>query len=384
VVSAIQKQAKEFIFAQQNILPATPASMQLVERLHGIVPNELTRFFFCNSGSEAVDNAMKVARSFTGRQNIITFTGGYHGRTYGAMSLTTSKTVYRQSFGPLPSGVTVAPYPYCLHCKARVAAGGLGQSIAPSVPPVGPEYEDRKCCGSPLEDLRMLLKMQTHPQETAAVIIEPIMGEGGFLVPPPGFLGQLREICDEHKMLLIFDEVQAGMGRAGAWWSHQILTDAQPDILIFAKGIASGFPFAGLATKDHLYDRMEPGMMGGTYGGSALGCAAAVATIDAIEEEGMLDNAQRRGEQLMQGLVEMANRLPIAEVRGRGLMVAAELKAPAGTAARVVRHAADLDLLLITAGARETVRFLPPLLVSEEQVKFALEIFEDSLAAALI
>lgn len=412
VVAAIQAQAGRLIFAQQNILPATVALAELTDRLKRIAPSTLSKFFFCNSGSEAVDNALKVARSYTGRQNIIAFTGGYHGRTYGAMSVTTSKTVYRQFFGPMPPGVFVAPYPYCLHCPTRAAAGGLGMGMAPNVPPVGQAYEDRQCCMSPLEDLRMMLKMQTSPavscscewghgslphysipnvlttmpcnsvQETAAILIEPVLGEGGFLVPPPGFLSALRTLCDEHGILLIFDEVQAGMGRTGTWWSHQQLTNAQPDILIFAKGIASGFPFAGLATKPHLYERMTPGMMGGTYGSNPIGCAAAVATIDAIEEEGILENVKQRGLQLMHGLVEMSEELPIAEVRGRGLMVAAELKGPVGVASNITKLAAEKGVLLITSGARETVRFLPPLVVTEEQVNEALVVFKWALGEA--
>ena len=379
IVEAISKQAGRLLFAQQNILPVTPIALELLTRLKGIVPDELTRFFFCQSGSEAVDNALKLARSYTGRQNVISFSGGYHGRTYGAMSITTSKTIYRQTFGPLPSGVAVAPYPYCLHCKARIAAGGLGHTTC-EVPGVGPPYETRKCCNGPLEDLHMMLKMETHPNDTAAIIIEPIMGEGGFLVPPPGFLPSLRELCDKHGILLIFDEVQCGMGRTGTWWGHQTLTDVQPDVLIFAKGIASGFPFAGLAAREGLLDKMEPGMMGGTYGQGPVGCAAAVATIDVIKEEGLLDNARARGEQMTRGLAELAEGgAPIAEIRGRGLMLAVELKGEPGIAGQVVKAAGERGVLLITAGARETLRFLPPLVVTEAQVEEALEVFKVSL-----
>lgn len=379
VVDAISKQAGRLIFAQQNILPVTPPALDLLTRLQGIVPDELTRFFFCQSGSEAVDNALKLARSYTGRQNVISFSGGYHGRTYGAMSITTSKTIYRQTFGPLPSGVAVAPYPYCLHCKARIAAGGMGHTTC-EVPPVGPPYETRKCCNGPLEDLSMMLKMETHPKDTAAIIIEPILGEGGFLVPPAGFLRSLRELCDKHGIILIFDEVQCGMGRTGTWWGHQAITDVQPDVLIFAKGIASGFPFAGLAAQERLLDGMEPGMMGGTYGQGPMGCAAAAATIDVIKEESLLENARQRGEQLTRGLATLAEEgAPIAEIRGRGLMLAAELRGEPGVAGKVVKAAAERGVLFLTCGARETLRFLPPLVVTESQVEDALEVFKVSL-----
>lgn len=227
----------------------------------------------------------------------------------------------------------------------------------------------------------MLFKMQTHPRETAAMIIEPIMGEGGFLVPPHGYLSALRELCDQHGILLIFDEVQAGAGRTGTWWSHQQLTEARPDIMIFAKGIASGFPFAGLAARHHLFDKLDPGTMGGTYGGSAVGCAAAAATIEVIEEENLLGNAKKRGNQLISGLKNIMNskHLPIIEVRGKGLMVAAELEGRPGFASAITKAAAKRGLLLVTCGARETIRFLPSLTVTRDEVDEAIQIFEASV-----
>ena len=324
---------------------------------------------------------IKVARSFTGKRNVISVAGGYHGRTFGAMSLTTSKAVYRQTFGVDPS--VVATYPYCLHCPTRKAAGGMGYGVAPCVPGVGGEYADRKCCGTPIQELHALLKTQSHPSETAAIIVEPILGEGGFLVPPPGYLEELRTVCDRHDMMLIFDEVQSGIGRTGSWWAHQGLTDVQPDILVFAKGIASGFPVAGLATRHDAFDKMVPGMMGGTYGGSALACAAACGTLRAIREDDMVANAGRRGQQLMKGLVDLKSKYPtIAEVRGRGLMVAVEFDS-AGAAGRLVEEGFREDLLLITAGTKETVRLLPPLCISEDEVDLALRKMDVAMGRAL-
>lgn len=384
VVEHIKKQAETLIFSQQNCLPASPASIQLVEELRRIMPSTLSRFFLCNSGSEAVDNAIKVARSFTGKRNVVSVSGGYHGRTYGAMSLTTSKTVYRQSFGVDPS--VVASYPYCLHCPTRVAAGGMGYGVAPRVPGVGGEYASRSCCGTPIQDLHTLLKTQSHPSETAAIIIEPILGEGGFLVPPPGYLEELRKVCTDNDMLLIFDEVQSGVGRTGSWWAHEGLTAVQPDVLVFAKGIASGFPVAGLATRHDAFDKMAPGMMGGTYGGSALACAAACGTLQAIREDEMIANAGVRGEQLMRGLVELSRKYPIAEVRGRGLMVALEFESSGlgrhtvpNPAAAVVEAGFDEGLLLITAGIKETVRLLPPLCITKDEVAMALDKLEKAM-----
>ena len=380
VTAAISEQSKTLLFAQQNIVPLTPPLINLIQRLNDIVPSRLKTYFFTQSGSEAIDNALKLARSHTTRQNVICFNGSYHGRTYGAMSVTTSKTVYRQTFGPLPSGVTTAQYPYCLHCKVRQARGGMGHELVND----DTTASAQKCCEVYKEELHMLLKMQSHPKETAAILIEPILGEGGFLSPPPGFLDHLRTLCDAHGILLIFDEVQSGMGRTGSWWGHQCFTDVQPDIMVFAKGIASGFPFAGLAARNGLCDHMEPGMMGGTYGSHTVGCAAAVATIDAIKEENMIENARDRGKELITGLSKLAREgAPVLEVRGRGLMTALELSGPPGIAAKTVKEAAKRGLLILTCGPRETVRLLPPLVVSSEQVETALNVLGQSLRAAV-
>jgi 4-aminobutyrate aminotransferase len=389
MVRATSDQAAKLIQGQQNQFMTNTAQVALLDRLLEVTPPALSRFFFANSGSEVVENAVKIARGHTGRTNIICFDGGFHGRTYGAMALTTSKTIYRQGFAPLMPQVFTAPYPNCLHCKARQTApdGDDWYKLTPNIPPFD-HYEQRRCCMSPLDGLKWMLKMQTAPSETAAVIIEPILGEGGFLTPPPGFLKGVRELCDQHGMLLIMDEVQAGVGRTGKWWGHQHFEGADPDILLFAKGIASGYPFAGLATKDSLWEGLPPGTMGGTFGGNALGCAVATAVIDTIQEENLLQNAAERGSQLAQGLVKLAESYPIIDVRGRGLMVAMELGgpgretegAPYGIAATVVAAARDRGLLILTAGARESIRFLPALNVKKEEVEEALSIVEQALA----
>eukprot|EP00898_Chlorokybus_atmophyticus_P007338 jgi/Chlat1/7605/Chrsp64S00557 len=384
VAKAIADQAGKIIHSQQNLFAASEPLVELLDRLNEICPPNLPRYLFANSGSEAVDNAIKIARAATGKQNIIAFEGGFHGRTYGAMAVTSSKVVYRQNFGPLMPQVFIAPYPYCLHCKVRQAApsGKDWYKLEPYIPPFQ-SYDARRCCGGPHEALKWMLKQQTHPSETAAVIIEPILGEGGFLTPPPDFMQTVRKICDENNLLLI---VQSGVGRTGKWWGHQHLPGADPDIMIFAKGIASGFPFAGVATRDDLYGKMTPGMLGGTYAANALGCAAASATIDVIKEEKLLDNATQRGQQLVQGLVSLAKRFPIIDIRGRGLMVAAEfggsdgsVTPKSGVATAVSRACYSRGMLIMTAGARETLRFLPALNITAEQVDEALSIFEGAL-----
>lgn len=356
-----------------------------------------------NNNSQAI----KLARAATGKQNVIAFDNSFHGRTMGAMALTNSKTYYRKGFGPLMGGAFASRYPYCLRCSARKSApdGDTWYKLAPNVPPLGDPYESRKCCQEPLDALRWLLKQQTAPEETAAVIVEPILGEGGFLTPPPGFLDGVRRICDEHGILLILDEVQAGVARSGTFWAHEQLMSpgekTAADILVFAKGIASGFPFAGIASRPELHEGLTPGTFGGTYGANALGCAAAAATLDVIADEGLVENARERGKQLAAGLVKIASDASvvppgtIVDVRGRGLMAAVEFgaggggndakeavfggPARAGVASAVAAACGERGMLLMTAGARESVRFLPALTVSAEEIDEALSIFEAAL-----
>eukprot|EP00798_Chlamydomonas_sp_ICE-L_P006283 gene6283-2914_t len=327
------------------------------------------------------------------------------------MAITSSKTMYRQGFGPLMPGAFISHYPYCLHCKTMEARGkerctlapGMapfgkpddhdvptapcvymqtmeargneGYTLAPDMAPFG-KPEDRQCCGASLEALNWMLKMQTAPSETAAIILEPIMGEGGFLTPPPGFLSGLRKICDDNNIMLIADEVQSGAGRTGKWWGHQHFDDGamEPDILIFAKGIASGYPLAGLATRDNMFDNCVPGSIGGTYGGNAVATAAAVATIDVIEKE---------------GLMALAKQHPcIIDVRGRGLMVGVEFGSldgkcrnspKKGFASAVVHAASRRGMLLMGAGARECIRFLPSLNITESEMAQAISVFGEAL-----
>lgn len=268
-----------------------------------------------------------------------------------------------------------------LKLQVQEAKGHSGYSCRPEVPGFAPPSSGaRWCCDAPLAALEDMLYQETAPRDTAAIIIEPILGEGGFLVPPPHFLGALRKLCDKHGMLLVFDEVQSGVGRTGRWWGHQHFEGAAPDIMVFAKGIASGYPFAGLAVREGLFDNCAPGTLGGTYGGNAVACAAAAATIDAIREDKMLENASERGLQLMKGLASLADRFPaIIDIRGKGLMVGMELKGDKGVASALTKATAKRDVLLMTAGAKESVRFLPPLSVTAAEVDIALGAVEAAL-----
>ncbi|MFN3741473.1 MAG: aspartate aminotransferase family protein [Anaerolineales bacterium] len=367
VVEAIREQAGLFIHAQANIVIHKPM-LHLIQELRQIVPPQIDGFFFSNSGAEAVEGAVKLARAATGKQNIIVFSGSFHGRTAGTMALTTSKTIYRAGFGPLPSGVFVAPFPYAFR---------LGMS-------------EEQAAQYALEQLEYLLASQTAPKETAAILIESVLGEGGYVVPPASFMRGLREIADKYGILLIFDEIQSGFGRTGRWFAFEHY-GVVPDIMTVAKGIASGLPLSGVFAPLELMRKWEVGSHGGTYGGNAVACAAAVATIRAMREEKMLENAQARGAELMSGLRRLQEEYPqIGDVRGLGLMIGTEFvldgrPEKAKPLAKAIIHAAEeRGLLLLTCGTYDnTIRWIPPLNVTGEQIREGLRIFEEALQAVL-
>jgi 4-aminobutyrate aminotransferase len=363
VVEAIRQQAGNFIHAQVNIVIHKPM-LQLIEELRQILPPSVDSFYFANSGAEALENAVKIARVATGRQNVIVFSGSFHGRTAGTMALTTSKTVYRTGFGPLPSGVFVAPFPYAFRLKMTEAEAS--------------EYA--------LEQLEYLLASQTAPKDTAAILVESVLGEGGYVVPPVSFMKGLREIADQHGILLIFDEVQSGFGRTGKWFALEHF-DVVPDIITSAKGLASGMPLSGVFTRTDILLIVDVGSIGGTYGGNAVACAAGVATIRAMRDEKMLENARERGIQLMTGLCKLQEDFPqIGEVRGKGLMIGTEFivddrpERAKPLVKEIVHAAEERDLLLLSCGTYDnTVRWIPPLNVTEAQINAGLKIFEEAL-----
>ena len=312
VVEAIRQQAGSLIHGQANIVVHKPM-LELIGELRTILPPSIDSFFFSNSGAEAVEGAVKLARKTTGRPNVIVFQGSFHGRTVGTMSLTTSKTIYRSGYQPLAAGVFVAPYPYAFR---------FGW---------GPEETSRFC----LDEMELLLLTQTAPQETAAVLIETVLGEGGYVVPPASFLHGLRELCDKHGILLIADEIQCGFGRTGRWFAFEHF-DLLPDIMTVAKGLASGMPLSGVFSRKEIMEKWTPGSHGGTYGGNAVASAAAVATIRAIREEGLLENARKRGEQLMSGLRHLQEEYSaLGDVRGLGLMIGTEFRDADGSRIRL-------------------------------------------------
>jgi 4-aminobutyrate aminotransferase len=362
VVEAIRQQAGKLIHAQINIIYHEPL-LNLINELRTIVHPSLDGFFFSNSGAEAIEGAVKLARHATGRPNVIVFQGSFHGRTVGTMSLTTSKTVYRVGYQPLMAGVFVAPYPYAFRYGWEA------------------EQTSQWC----LNELEYLLTTQTAPHETAAMLIEPVLGEGGYVVPPASFLKGVREICDRHGILLIADEVQSGFGRTGRWFAYEHF-NLRPDIVTVAKGLASGLPISGVFSRMELMKKWEPGTHGGTFGGNVISAAAGVATIRTLRDENLVENARQRGEQLVAGLHHLQEQYPaIGDVRGLGLMVGVEFRdahgKPDKPAAKNVIHAClDRKLLLLSCGPWDnTIRFIPPLIVSPAQIQEGLQVFAAAL-----
>ena len=367
VVAAIREQAGLFLHAQANIVIHRPM-LQLIEELRRIVPAPIDGFFFSNSGAEAIEGAVKLARVATGRKNIIVFSGSFHGRTAGTMALTTSKTIYRAGFGPLPAGVFVAPFPYAFRL-------GMGEEQASAYA---------------LHELEDLLASQTAPKETAAILIESVLGEGGYVVPPTSFMQGLRTIADKYGILLIFDEVQSGFGRTGKWFACEHY-GVVPDIMTVAKGIASGLPLSGVFSRLDLMKKWDVGSHGGTYGGNVVACAAGVATIRAIRDDRMLENSTERGIQLMTGLRKLQEEFPqIADVRGKGLMIGTEFAVDGSPekaklpVKEVVLACEAGNLLLLTCGTYDsTIRWIPPLNVSSGQIGEALTAFSAALKKVL-
>jgi 4-aminobutyrate aminotransferase len=365
VVEAAQRQVATLIHGQYTTVLHRPL-LTLAERLGEVLPAGLDSVFFVNSGSEAVEAALRLARHATGRPNLVVFHGSFHGRTLGAASMTTSGTRYRAGFAPLMGGVVVAPFPFAYRYG----------------------WDERTATEFVLRELDYLLATVSAPAETAAFVVEPVLGEGGYVPANRAFLTGLRERADRDGILLVLDEIQTGYGRTGRFWGHQHF-GVRPDILVTAKGLASGFPLSGIAAPRELMARGWTGSQGGTYGGNAVACAAALATLDVIQEERLVDNARDRGAQLKEGLRKVAaDHGAIGDVRGLGLMVGSEFTTPDGrpdpaTARRAQQAAADRGLLLLTCGAwSNVVRMIPPLVVSAAQVDEAIAIWAEAVRAA--
>jgi 4-aminobutyrate aminotransferase len=366
VVDAIQKQAARLIHMSGTDFYYEEL-VALAERLSEIAPGSAPRrVSFGNSGAEAIEGAIKVARYATGRHRLIAFLGAFHGRTLGALSLTARKAVQRAGFGPLVPGVVHAPYPYCYRC------------------PFGKQPEN--CAVECVSHVESLLTTISPAEETAAIVLEPVQGEGGYIVPPRKFFDELARVARQNGILLIFDEVQSGMGRTGKMWAADHF-DVVPDVMAVAKGIASGLPLGATVARADLMT-WPPGAHASTFGGNPVACAAALTTIALLEEE-VVENAARMGEYLRDRMRDWPARFPIVgEVRGLGLMIGVELvrdqktkeKAPE-LRDRVVQTAFERGLLILGAGDN-TLRLSPPLVITREQCDFAMETLEDCLREA--
>jgi 4-aminobutyrate aminotransferase len=363
VVGAIRKQAEDLIHS--GCIFYYEPLLLLAEKMREVTPPGLDMFFFANSGAEAVEGSLKLARFSTGRQGIVAFTGGFHGRTFGSMSLTTSSMRYRRSYQPFVPSVYHSPYPYCFRCFFGQRPGTCGMD-----------------CYTHLE---RLFKHLIPPDEVACMIIEPVLGEGGYVVPPKEFLKKLRELCNRWGILLILDEVQAGMGRTGRWFASEHF-GVVPDIMTVAKGIASGMPLSAIVSTKEIMEKWPKGAHGTTFGGNPVSCAAAIATIDAVQKEGLLENAQRAGEHAMKRLRGMLQRFPsLGDVRGLGLMIGIEFVRDGDLPdteglRKVMDFCLDKGLILLECGVdKNIIRLCPPLSVKTEELDEGLDVLESAL-----
>ena len=366
VVRAIQEQAAKIIHAQQNIFAHEPmmrAALALTETL----PANLNQVFWTNSGAEAVEGAIKLAKVATGRPAVIAFRGAFHGRTHAAMTVTSSRAKVRGHYEPLLASVYHAPYPYLFRSPYKGTTEDADLAY--------------------FRELEQLFDQLVMPDDVAAVLMETVAGEGGYLFPTKRWVRLVRELCDRHGILLIMDEIQTGLGRTGKMWGFEHF-DVVPDVITVAKGIASGLPVAAVVSDRALMDKWAPGAHGGTYGGNAVGTAAALATLEVMKDENLPDNAARMGGLLLDGLRRIqADHPVIGDVRGLGLMVACEFVTadggPNGAAVQQVieRCQAERVLLLSCGTYDQAIRIIPPLVVTADQVEEFLGVFRRAVAS---
>ena len=366
VVAAVQEQLERFSHTCVMVTPYDTA-VRLAEALNELAPGDTPKkTIFVTTGAEAVENTIKIARAHTGRRGVIAFNGGFHGRTMMAMGLTGKITPYKNLFGPFPGEVYHAPFPI--------------------------EYHDVSVEAS-IKALNNLFKADIAPSDVAAIIVEPVQGEGGFYPAPNEFMQALRAICDEHGIVLIADEIQTGFGRTGRFFASEY-SGIEPDLMTVAKGIAGGFPLAAVVGKAEIMDAPLPGGLGGTYGGSPIGCAAALAVIDVIHEEGLVERANQIGIKFGHRLSALQEKWPntIGDIRcDRGAMIAVELvedgdvaKPAADLTKTLVGAAYENGLVLLSCGVNgNVVRFLPALTISDELIDEGFDILESCLESAL-
>ena len=367
VTAAIHAQVDRLVGPISAIGFTEPIS-RLASELAATFPDPLDSVMFLNSGSEAIDGALKLARRVTGRPGIIAFRGGFHGRTWGALSVTSSALNYRTGYLPALPGVALTSYPAAYR---------------------GFDGDDEAATAGAMADLRSLVASELPATSVAAVLIEPVLGEGGYVPAPPAFLRELRAFCDEHGILLIADEVQTGFARSGRMWGFEH-AGIVPDVVVLAKAIANGLPLSAIVSSTELQERWGRGAHGSTYGGNPVACAAGLAVLETIRDERLVENAAARGAELRAGLERVAAEDDrIGDVRGPGLMIGVEFtrdratREPDGALPdTLISACADAGLLLLTCGTQhETVRWIPPIDVSAAEVAEAVEIFGETLAS---
>lgn len=328
----------------------------LAERLTEILPSGLDTVFFGNSGAEAIEGSIKLARQATGRQGVIVFRGGFHGRTTGAASLTTSKSAYRRGYGALLPEVHAAPFPYPLACR------------------IEPAHDAETCGLHSLAEIEAMLDHEIPPEHVAAFLIEPALGEGGYVAAPASFLRALRALADRIGALLIFDEVQTGLGRTGSWTAAARL-GVTPDIMVLAKALGGGLPLGAIVAPRALHEKWRVSTHGSTFGGNPVSCASGLATLDVIRDEGLVERANEIGAVMVEELAPLRRDPRVREVRSFGAMVAVEFDDKAAAKAAIAASL-ERDVLLITCGAHDqVVRFIPALNVAEEDLRAGVRAF---------
>ncbi len=362
VVNAVRDQVARLSHICAGVALYEP-NVALAERLVEIVPPGLDTVFLGNSGAEAVEGAVKLARQATGRQGIIVFRGGFHGRTTGAATLTTSKSAYRRGYGALLPEVHTAPFPYPLACRIR------------------PPHDAETCGDHSLSEIEAMLDHEIPPEHVAALLIEPVLGEGGYVAAPASFLRRLRALADRIGALLIFDEVQTGLGRTGSWTAAEKV-GVRPDIMLFAKALGGGLPLGAIVAPRELHARWETSTHGSTFGGNPVSCASGLATLDVIREEGLVHRANDVGRIIVEELAPLRREQRVREVRSFGAMVAVEFDEKAASKSAIAGALED-DVLLISCGAHDqVVHFIPALNVPEEDLRAGVRAFVRAAQAA--
>ncbi len=362
VVAAVQAQVAKLSHICAGVAAYEP-NIALAEALGEITPGDLDMVFFGNSGGEAIEASIKLVRQVTGRESIIVFRGGFHGRTTGAASVTTSKSLYRKGYGALLPEVHVAPYPYPLDC------------------PITPAHDAETCGQHSLAIIEQMLDHDVPAEQIAGILIEPVLGEGGYVAPPVSFLQGLRALATRIGALLIFDEVQTGFGRTGAWFAAQKF-GVTPDVMTLAKALGGGLPLGALVAPRAIHERWRTSTHGSTFGGNPVSCASGLATLEVIRDEGLVQRAELVGRIIVEELAPLNRDPRVREIRTTGAMAAIEFTDKA-TSKGAIAGALDRDVLLITCGSHDqVVRFIPPLNIAEDDLRNGIRAFVEACQTA--